>query len=1299
MTETDAMKFSKLIGKSDYHTWVVAMRASLRLADLWKYVVGVADENKDARRDELAKSRIELSIDKDLYAHIDGLTTAKEVWDKLAKVCGGDGLLRRVQLMTKLVNTKLDSCKGMDDYVSTIITTVHQLRQIKFAVTDDWACTFLLAGLPESFEPMVMALQNSGKELLLEDLQVSLIQRGPGSTTTVNDALLTSGTGRHKKAAVKCFSCGGVGHYSRDCRAKKTSGQSDGACFKCGRQGHRAAQCHGGPKGNRDQGQGKTMFVSALVTNGQACADWIVDSGASTHMTYNKVKGMKPVSTKIVVTADGQSLEVLGEGSIDVILRTDSGTNACEVQRVLHVPKLSVNLLSVSQMCKNGKEVRFRGNKCTILDGDEVMGEAVAIGGLYRLRTVDSARAAVTKVDGDIWHRRLGHLNGQYLLKMKEKIGPCSGSSECDTCVVCKITRGPFKTSDSRAAKKLELVHSDVVQMDVLSNGGNRYFVTFLDDYSRKLWFYPMKNKTETLDKFKLFKTTAEGESNQKVLSLRTDNGGEYIGKLFQEYLRQENVRHQLTVPYNPEQNGAAERPNRTILNRVRCMLTESNLPKSLWAEAANTAVYLINRSPAKAIQFRFPEEMWTGGKLSLGYLRVFGSKVVAHVPKEKRRKLDNPGREGVLVGYGENQKGYRVFYGNETRVECNVHVFEGTFSTAQKRDTILEGVNFDVMVGNERYIEEDRENVEDLDQYEMAQEGEELVVRVPMEPVELLVEDPVEPVTVRRSSRIAQQREQSNFLIGPEQDEAVGEEAVSKAACSDQHVDVSYLTKSLPSTVAEARECEESEKWCSAMAEELKSLREHGTWDLVERPANIRVLKNRWVFTRKESTDKAPFKARLVVKGYMQNDKGLDTFSPVVRYDTIRTVLSVASAKGMKMAKFDVKTAFLNGRLKEAEYMEQPEGFKDETGRVCKLLKSLYGLKQAPRCWGEEIERVMISLGFKSGESDRCLFTKTVGQDVVYVLLYVDDGLVISTDICLAKELLDQLEKHFRLTKSFQVTSFLGMEVAETMEGIQISQGGYIGELVKRFRLVDATVVPNPIPEGWTAGDSRPFSQKRLYQELIGSLRYLNCVTRPDISFALTRLSSALENPTEAHWTLAKRVVRYIKGTASWGLEYSRGVIGKIGMYTDADYAGEMNSRRSTSGVLGFVGESVVVWGSRLQSIVALSTTEAELIAAVEGVKEGLWLTKVMTDLGIRSELQLYSDNQSALSLLKDPTVHRRTKHIEVRMSFLRDAVDRKRVVYKFVTSKEQLADPLTKPLSGQRMVEWMSGIGPKKQ
>lgn len=435
--------------------------------------------------------------------------------------------------------------------------------------------------------------------------------------------------------------------------------------------------------------------------------------------------------------------------------------------------------------------------------------------------------------------------------------------------------------------------------------------------------------------------------------------------------------------------------------------------------------------------------------------------------PKQHRRKWDRVRESGVLVGYSETSKAYRILIADkDVREERNVKVFE----LAVKR-TCLSGDDRD----------DDRSYIE---------------VPVNNPSVE-------ESVQEELSEQEVSDDELMFFSSSDQEDEVYGEEqqqheSVALPRRSERtrnpviRPDFAYLCDiTQPATYQEAKRSIEKDQWQAAMDKEISSLLKYETWELVQRPERARVIKNRWVFQRKESTEEAKFKARLVVKGYMQDTTGVELFSPVVRYETIRAALSVASQKRMKLAKFDVSTAFLNGKLKEVVYMEQPEGYDDGTGRVCRLIKSLYGLKQSPRCWGDEMSKFLEGQGFISGEADVCLYVKRKGKDIVIVLMYVDDGLVLSTNESLTAEILRALKQRFEITVQMEVNSFLGLEIRETSKGIMIGQGSFVDKLVSKFRLDDAQIVDTPIPNGWKPVDSAGFKNNTLYREIVGQLMY----------------------------------------------------------------------------------------------------------------------------------------------------------------------------------------------------------------
>ena len=409
---------------------------------------------------------------------------------------------------------------------------------------------------------------------------------------------------------------------------------------------------------------------------------WLVDSGASSHMTLKReyfTKYRSFSAPEKVALGDGRVVEAVGAGTIQLnMLFKVSNSKRAVMPYVLHVPKLSCNLFSVRAAAKRGKTVRFGQSRCWIRGPNGTLqGMGFIAGKLYQLRCeviTGKENASIVSEDlpeVDLWHQRLGHLNGQQLNTLVDrglasgiKLSTTSKLSFCEGCVEGKMQRKPFKSlTHQQSKKKLELVHSDVCEpLQVESIGGSRYFVTFIDDYSRCVSVHFIKHKTEVFEKFKLFEAMVTKERGEPMMKLRTDNGGEYISTDFQEYLASKRIEHQLTVPHSPQQNGVAERQNRTLMESARAMLSHSNLPNKFWAEAIATVAYLRNCTTTSANEVQLtPFEKWYGHKPNISHLRVFGCAAYSHVPNKERGKVDKKAQRMCFIGYSKNPKGYRL--------------------------------------------------------------------------------------------------------------------------------------------------------------------------------------------------------------------------------------------------------------------------------------------------------------------------------------------------------------------------------------------------------------------------------------------------------------------------------------------------------------------------------------------------------------------------------------------------------------------------------------------------------------
>ena len=514
------------------------------------------------------------------------------------------------------------------------------------------------------------------------------------------------------------------------------------------------------------------------------------------------------------------------------------------------------------------------------------------------------------------------------------------------------------------------------------------------------------------------------------------------------------------------------------------------------------------------------------------------------------------------------------------------------------------------------------------------------------------------------------------------------------------------------PSTVEEAMTQTDKAQWQTAMKDELDSLHKNETWQLVPLPRGRKTIKNKWVLKRKWNPDGSlnKHKARLVAKGYSQRE-GVDyheTFAPVVRYDSIRSILAVAAYKDMEIAQFDVKTAFLHGELKEEIFMDQPEGFEDGSDRVCFLKKGLYGLKQSPRAWNQKFDNFLKTHGLKRSEADHCVYTSdTVANGRVILALYVDDGLLCCTSIATKEKILQELSSTFEITVG-DPNYYVGLEIRRDRENkrIKINQNRYIKTILERFGMTDSKAVRSPgDPSNKVSKEMEPTTlvekeqmEKVPYREAVGCLMFLMKGTRPDISYEVTRMAQFNENPGQSHWMAVKRIMRYLKGSMHLSLVFgppatNSGSVDDLQnenlsllAFCDSDWAGNIDNRRSTSGGIFLINNGPVVWTTREQKTVAHSSTEAEYMALSDATKEIKWLRQLLQDLGWQqnSATLLKSDNQGAIHLSKNPEYHKRTKHIDYRYHYIQQEQENGSIKIEYVATDKQPADMLTKSLSG---------------
>lgn len=425
------------------------------------------------------------------------------------------------------------------------------------------------------------------------------------------------------------------------------------------------------------------------------------------------------------------------------------------------------------------------------------------------------------------------------------------------------------------------------------------------------------------------------------------------------------------------------------------------------------------------------------------------------------------------------------------------------------------------------------------------------------------------------------------------------------------------------------------------------------------------------------------------MAKGYSQKH-GIDyseVFDPVARLDTVRMVIASAAQKGWKIFQLDVKSAFLHGKLIEEVFVDQPKGYekKGEEHLVYKLHKALYGLKQAPRAWFSRIKTHFIKEGFQNCDSEQTLFIKRRNEGkIIIVSVYVDDLIFTGDDEKLMREFKDSMMREFDMSDLGRMSYFLGIEVVQQKEGIFICQRRYAEEVLRRFNMFESNSVSNPIVPGVKISSDADgvLVDETYYKQIVGSLMYLTS-TRPDLMFATSLISRYMSKPTKLRLQIAKRILRYLKGTMGFGIFYKKDGQ-NLEAYTDSDYAGDIEDRKSTSGYTFLLSSGAVAWSSRKQPRVTLSTTEAEFVAAAVCACQAVWMRRILKELCYEGEkcTSINCDNRSTIKLSKNPVMHGRSKHIDIRYHFLRNLSEEGTIALMYCTSADQVADIMTKPL-----------------
>ncbi|GJU98406.1 putative ribonuclease H-like domain-containing protein [Tanacetum coccineum] len=1006
----------------------------------------------------------------------------------------------------------------------------------------------------------------------------------------------------------------------------------------------------------------------------------IFDSGCSRHMTGNKsyLTDYQDIDGGFVTFARSpKGGKITGKGKIR--------TGKLDFKDVYFVKKLKFNLFSVSQMCDKKNSVLFTETECLILSPDfKLLDESQVLLKVPRQNNMYSFNlknvvpsggltclfAKATMDESNLWHRRLGHVNFKTMNKLVRgnlvRGLPSKRFENHHTCVACqkgKQHKASCKTKlMSSISQPLQMLHMDL------------FGLIFVKSLNKKMYCLVV-----------------------------TDD--------FSSFCEIKGIKREFSVARTPQQNGVAERKNRTLIEAARTMLVDSLLPTTFWAEAINTACYVQNRVLITKPHNKTLYELLIGRSPNLDFMRPFGCPVTIlntldHLGIETNVNAVQTGQEKasnheyILLPFltsdsqglkssddefvddagKKNDAQYLAKDGDKNGHEKDVRDQEEALrkqldqeterlvgqgeATITNNTNRLNTVSPSISAAGQSFDNNDLPTdpfIPDLEDstciFRCAYDNEDVGAEGDLNNLETTMNVSLIPTT-----RIHKDHPKDQII----RDINSAIQTRRMINFSEENAMVSYISKQRRTNHKDYQNC--------LFACFLSQIEPKKT--LVDLPKGKRAIGTKWVYRNKKDERGIVVrnKARMVAQGYTQ-EEGInydEVFAPVARIEAIRLFLAYTSFMGFIVYQMDVKIAFLYGTIEEEEYVCQPPGFEDPQfpDKVYKVEKALYGLHQAPRAWYETLSTYLIENGFRRGTIDKTLFIKKDKGDILLVQVYVDDIIFGSTKKSLCDEFEQMMHKKFQMSSMGELTFFLGLQVQQKKDGIFISQDKYVVDILKKFDFITmkTTSTLTETNKALIKDEEAENVDVHLYRSMIGSLMYLTA-SRPDIMFAVCACARFQVTPKTSHLHAVKRIFRYLKGQPKLGLWYPRDSPFDLEAFSDSDYARASLDRKSTTG--------------------------AEYVATANCRGQVLWIQNQMLDYGFNfMNTKIYIDNESTICIVKNPVFYSKTKHIEIRHHFIRDSYEKKLIQVIKIHTYHNVADLLTKNIATSKTVNLVKQI-----
>ena len=946
------------------------------------------------RRDVLARNYLIATIETLQQRALVNCRTANEMWVRLSTQHLQNAVENQHVLQQQFFEYRFQPDHDVMMHVTEIETMAAQLNDVGASVTPIQVMTKIICTLPPSYRNFISAwdsVQAADRTIelltarLLKEETMSrrwtgrerneadvafltrhiVMQPAPEQQTGSQDNLNTSWRGKSRggsrsgRQRIVCTYCHKPWHLAKVCRKRlRHEAAANGAAKETDKKDSSLLS-----KTDDSSEQKEHGYMSSSCFLARNFADWFADSGATRHITDQRSMLMNfttvPRGSWTVSGIGGTTLAVDGYGDFNAVATVGDTENAIVIKKVLYVPHLGANLLSIAAETDLGSTVTFMDKKVLFKQGEKVEMTGERVGeNLYHMAIapfptqLDEALLVTKETDPvDHWHQRLAHTNYSNILKMASlqlvdglnlPTPNNAPSTPCNGCAFGKMHKKSFSIGRSRGTHTGHLIHSDLCgPMQVSTPNGSRYFLLFTDDYSGWRTVYFLKNKSQTNECIKDFLNLLRGETGNFLETLRTDNGGEYCNNELQEWLNKKGVRHETSAPHTPEQNGVSERANRTVVEAARSMLHAKKLPLFLWGEAIACAVYTLNRVISKAAPLT-PYYAWHKSKPDVSNLRIFGSIAFVHISAAERQKLDPKSVKTIFVGYSQTQKAHRFWYPVVRKVRTSR---DATFYESYQDDDFLRSLHdprlsqpvegeYDALfpsisapvilnqpaslsssaaeektalsTPDERVTEEQHEPMEEDGELALS-EADTISNEQP-----IIVDTLVQPMPFKRPEpSVTSRRYPLRYREPKRQWSAL--QSTEHLSLTDYYELVSFN---------DAVSCPGAKQWQSAITDEYNALLKNNTWSLTSLPDGRETIRSRWLFKVKPGVNGEPprYKARLVAKGFTQRP-GIDyneTYAPVLKMDSLRTVLALVADRDLEVAQLDITTAFLNGEISE---------------------------------------------------------------------------------------------------------------------------------------------------------------------------------------------------------------------------------------------------------------------------------------------------------------------------------------------------------------------------------------------